>query len=89
MPQEPFETFIWKGQMRYRCGAKWESGAACQYDTQDKAALIKHMASPHLRAAPVGGSPSIAAPLVPMSVSGTEAQAAEFRDAKFAEQEDE
>ncbi len=86
MPEE-FETFEWKGQTRYRCGGRWESGAPCQYDTADKEAIVKHMAMPHLREAPKAGPAVLPEPAVPASVSGTEERAAEFKDARFADAE--
>ena len=87
MPQDQFETFVWKGQTRYRCGGRWESGAPCEFDCADREQIIRHMASPHLRATPVGAGMTPPPPPVPMSVSGTEARAAEFADARFADAE--
>lgn len=51
MPNTPvnIETFYWKGQLRYKCPLKWESGAQCEYDTYDQNVLRAHMASPHTR----------------------------------------
>lgn len=81
------EMFLWKGQKRYRCPGHWESGAKCQYDTSDPNMLVKHMASPHLRAVPTeaGTPPAPTAAPVPATVADTEAQAPEFKLARFAD----
>ena len=46
---EKIETFLWKGQLRYRCPLKWESGDPCAYDTYDQQLLREHMRNPHSR----------------------------------------
>ena len=87
MPENLYETFVWKGQTRYRCGGRWESGAKCEYDTADREAIIRHATSPHTRTLPTG--PSMPAVVVaPASVFDTEASAPEFKDAKFAAMKD-
>lgn len=83
-----FDTFVWKGQTRYRCTGKWESGVPCSFDTHDKELLIKHMATPHLRTLPDARiAPPIPTP-APLAASGTEQLAAEFKDARFADVDD-
>ena len=42
-----FESFTWKGQKRYRCNRKWESGTACTYDSYDLETLRAHVMEPH------------------------------------------
>lgn len=81
------ETFIWRGQTRYRCPGHWESGAKCEYDSADYNALVMHMRSPHLRAAPTA-APAAPTAAVPDAVADTEATAPEFTGAKFAEPEE-
>lgn len=50
LPTHPeFETFDWKGQTRYRCNLKWESGSDCLYDTYDLGAMREHLRGPHNR----------------------------------------
>ena len=80
------ETFIWKGQTRYKCGGRWESGAPCEFDTHDMDLLAKHRAEPHMRA--IAYVPASAQAHVPPSVYGTEAQAADFKEARFADVDD-
>jgi hypothetical protein len=46
---ETIETFEWKGQTRYKCPRKWESGAQCEYNHYDLSALRAHAAEPHTR----------------------------------------
>lgn len=40
-------TFHWRGQLRYRCPLKWESGAECEYDSHSMQDLHSHMRTPH------------------------------------------
>lgn len=42
-----FEMFLWKGQKRYRCSLKWESGAPCLFDTHDLEIMRTHVTKPH------------------------------------------
>lgn len=87
MPDDQgIETFIWKGQTRYRCPGFWESGAKCEYDTGDRELMLKHIASPHLRTVPTG--PGTPRAVTPTTVADTEATAAEFRGARFATEDD-
>ena len=76
-----YDTFIWKGQTRYRCNRRWDSGTPCEYDTHDLNDMAKHAAQPHLRLA-TAGAPEAAA----FSPSD-EKPAPEFRDARFADVE--
>jgi len=78
--EQQFDTFIWKGQTRYRCMGKWESGSPCAFDTADKDALIRHMASPHLRSVKPPEAPMPALPVITVD----EEVAAEFKDVHFA-----
>lgn len=79
------ETFIWKGQTRYSCPGRWESGAKCGYNCASMEQLTAHMKSPHLRAAPTGpGTPAAPVP-VPAAVADTEVAAPEFKGARFAD----
>jgi hypothetical protein len=85
MTQEPFETFKWKGQTRYKCGGMWESGAPCQFDTHDKNAIIAHMSAPHIRDPTRAVVLANAPPPPPPSALGTEESAAEFAHVRFAD----
>ena len=38
------ETFLWRGQMRYKCPLHWESGTRCEFNTFSLDELRKHMA---------------------------------------------
>ncbi len=44
------ETFLWKGQTRYKCPRIWEGGIKCDYDTYDLDLLRKHMMTGHVDA---------------------------------------
>ncbi len=84
MPEEHIESFIWKGQTRYRCTGYWESGAKCEYDCASREQIIQHMRSPHLRAAPNTAPPVPAAAIPVADVADTESRAGEFAGSKFA-----
>jgi len=43
------ETYFWKGQKRWCCPKKWESGDKCGYSTHDQEQLVAHMSGPHTR----------------------------------------
>jgi hypothetical protein len=80
--ERQIETFIWKGQTRYKCPENWESGAKCEYNCASMDQLVAHMKSPHLRAAPVTTPPQPYA--VPVEAADTERAAPEFKGATFA-----
>jgi hypothetical protein len=48
-PKTGLRVFHFRGQLRYRCPLKWESGDDCVYDTHDLEALKEHMSAPHNR----------------------------------------
>ncbi len=80
---QEIETFVWKGQTRYRCPHSWESGAKCQFDAGSREAIVAHMQAPHLRKLPSSQPPPVPTP-VPEAVHDTEARAADFKEASFA-----
>jgi hypothetical protein len=41
-----FETFVWKGQVRYRCPHKRADGSPCPYDTYDLSLMRAHARFP-------------------------------------------
>jgi len=45
--EDGYEIFYWKGQKRYRCPLRWESGARCEYDTYNLEYMREHVAGPH------------------------------------------
>jgi hypothetical protein len=56
MSQEPepnenlengLETFIWKGQKRYRCPWQYDAGGTCAYDSYDVRLLMEHVRDTH------------------------------------------
>lgn len=65
MSQPEIEVTYWKGQARYHCPLKWESGAACTWDTYDPQLLSAHMAQPHTRDGKAkGGQAQVVSPLL-------------------------
>ncbi len=83
MPDTPeIETFIWKGQTRYRCPLNWESGAPCSFDTHEMLALVDHMRGPHTREAHLQPKPvSTRPPFTPAPTAGT---GPDFVDVQYA-----
>ena len=80
------ETFIWKGQTRYRCPLYWESGAKCMFDTHEVELLKAHMTKQgHSRE--VASAPR-SAPTLPVSTEShttvTPTVDEEFKDVEFA-----
>lgn len=64
-PGSQFESFVWKGQTRYRCTQMWEGGSKCEYDTYDLAMLKEHIRGPHtLTGKPHEGKRRVVSPLV-------------------------
>ena len=47
--EDGFEIFFWKGQQRYRCNQKWESGTKCEFNTHELEDLLRHVRQPHTR----------------------------------------
>jgi len=44
----PYETFLWSGQLRYRCNRQWpNSNTRCEYDTHDLHQMNDHVRSIH------------------------------------------
>lgn len=88
---EEFETFTWKGQKRYRCARKWESGAQCEYDTYDLNELRNHLMEPHNRAGkiPVAPAPRLS-PIVDEKGGPifSEEVPEEFQDVRFRSDEE-
>jgi hypothetical protein len=54
MSDTPVEikSFYWKGQLRYECPMKWESGAQCEFNTHDLDNMKAHIRAGHSR---IGG----------------------------------
>lgn len=75
------ETFVWKGQTRYRCPGRWESGAKCEYDCSSIEQLAAHMKTPHMRELKQEAPKPFT---VPASAADTEKAAPEFKGASFA-----
>jgi hypothetical protein len=46
--ESEFETFMWKGQLRYRCPCSWENGVRCEFDTYELEAMRLHISQPHV-----------------------------------------
>ncbi len=68
MIENGLEVIFWKGQKRYRCPRKWESGAECEYDTHDLTMMAEHMRGPHTRdGKPAQSLPKFISPILDAS----------------------
>lgn len=68
MTEHGLEVTLWKGQKRYHCPKKWESGAACEYDTHDLTLMAEHMRGPHTRdGKPPQATPKFVSPILDAS----------------------
>ena len=47
LTESGLETFVWKGQTRYRCPWKYDNGGSCAYDTYDEKLLQDHVRDTH------------------------------------------
>jgi hypothetical protein len=85
MDNDNIETFIWRGQTRYKCPRSWASGAKCEFNSHSLELLHKHIASPHGQLSGVKGEFGITGTSksdvkVPQEVEP------EFKDVKFADE---